>query len=135
MGKNSAEIVAVVIAVMVVFAGIAAGFGGFMIQDTGSTYADTFAQKTGTTLTTVVAPADYDVDQVAVFQIPGGAYIDAKSLISAYNGNTDSVIVYNVVDGTIVGEQSAPITFNHAAGLLNTAMGKQLINLATAAQT
>ncbi|MDV0441157.1 hypothetical protein [Methanorbis furvi] len=135
MGKNSAEIVAVVIAVMVVFAGIAAGLGGFMIQEPSSGYADAFAQKTGTTLTTVTAPIDYDVDQIAVFETPNGIYINAISLLNAYRGNADSVVVYNVVNGTIVGEQTAPITFNHAAGILNSGAGQMLINFATAANT
>ncbi len=134
MGKNSAEIVAVAIAVLVVFAGIGAGIGGFIVQDASSGFGDAFSQKTGTTMSTVTAPDDYNVNQIAVFQTPDGVYINAKSLLNAYHGHTDNVVIYNVdANGKIVGEQTAPITFNHAAGLLNTAAGKILVNLATAA--
>lgn len=89
-------------------------------------------KKTGTELTKITAS---DGSEMAVFRTADGMYINAQIFISAYNGNADKVVVYSVDgNGVIIGENSAPITFNHAVGILGSGAGTQLINLAMTAQ-
>lgn len=132
MGMNKVEIVAVVIAILVVFAGIGAGIGGLIVQEANGAYAFGLAEKTGTELTKITAS---DGTAIVVFHTADGMYINARTLINAYNGNTDKVAVYSVDgNGVVNGENSAPITFNHAVGILGSGAGTLLINLATTSQ-
>lgn len=45
MGMNKTEIVAVVIPVLVVFAGLGAGIGGLIVQEANGAYAQGLAEK------------------------------------------------------------------------------------------
>ena len=131
MGMNKTEIIAVTLAVLVVFCGLGAGIGGLIVEEANGHYAQGLAEKTGTELTKLTAN---DGSGVIVFRTADGIYINALSMINAYKGVTDKVIVYNVNGDQITGEQSAPITFNHAAGLLSSPAGSLLFNLAKAGQ-
>lgn len=131
MGINTTEIIAVVFAVLVVFCGIGAGIGGRIVEQANGSYAQGLAEKTGTELTKLTAS---DGSSVAVFRTTDGIYINALSMINAFHGNSDTVIVYNVNGDQILDEQSAPITFNHAAGIFSSSIGTILINLAMAGQ-
>jgi len=131
MGMNKTEIIAVTLAVLVVFCGLGAGIGGLIIEEANGHYVQGLAEKTGTGLSKLTAS---DGESVVVFRTADGIYINALSMINAYNGITDKVIVYTVNGDQISGEQSAPITFNHAAGLLSSPAGELLFNLPGAGQ-
>ena len=128
---NKTEIIAVVFAVLVVFCGLGAGIGGFIIEEANGHYAQGLAEKTGTELTKITAT---DGSSIAVFRTADGIYINALSMMNAFQGFADNVIVYTVNGDQITDEQSTPITFNHAAGLLSSPVGSMLFHLSMSGQ-
>lgn len=128
---NKTEIIAVVFAVLVVFCGLCAGIGGLIIEEANGHYAQGLAEKTGNELTKITAT---DGSSIAVFRTADGIYINALSMMNAFQGFADNVIVYIVNGNQITGEQSAPITFNHAAGLLSSPVGSLLFHLPMSGQ-
>lgn len=126
MGMNKTEIIAVTFAVLVVFCGLGAGIGGLIIEEANGHYVQGLSEKTGPELTKITAT---DGSSIVVFRTADGIYINARSMMSAFQGFSDNVIVYTVEGNQITGEQSAPITFNHAAGLLSSPVGSMLFHL------
>ena len=131
MGMNKTEIIAVTFAVLVVFCGLGAGIGGLIVEEANGNYVQGLADKTGTEIVKLTAN---DGSGVVAFRTADGIYIDLLSMINAYNGLSEIVVVYNVNNGQITGEQNAAISFNHAAGLLSSPAGALLFNLAEAGQ-
>lgn len=131
MQMNKTEIIAVTLAVLVVFCGLGAGIGGLIVEEANGHYAQGLAEKTGSELTKLTAN---DGSSVVVFRTADGIYINAASMINAYRGIIDKVIIYTVNGDQITGEQTAAITFNHAAGLLRSPAGSLLFNLVTSGQ-
>lgn len=126
MGMDKIEIIAVVFAVLVVFCGIGAGIGGLVIEEAASNHAQVISEKTGAELVKITAA---DGTSVLAYRTADGQYINAESMIDAYKGYTEDVILYVVEDGSIIGESNAGITFYHGTGLLNSGAGKVLGNL------
>ena len=114
MGMNKTEIIAVTF---------------LIVEEANGNYVQGLADKTGTEIVKLTAN---DGSGAVAFRTADGIYIDLLSMINAYNGLSEIVVVYNVNNGQITGEQNA--SFNHAAGLLSSPAGALLFNLAEAGQ-
>lgn len=131
MGKNRIETVAVILCVGMVIFGLSAGFAGFVIEDKKN-HAEQLAEKTGTRLTKLTFN---DGTETLAYRMQNGQYVNTESMINAYRGHTDKVIVYNAEDGQVINESTAPISFNGAAGLLYSTPGQLLSRLAVSANS
>lgn len=120
MGKITAEVVAIVMAVAMVLFGLSAGFAGLIVESEEKNQAQDLASKAGLTITKVNFQ---DGTSALAYKTHSGQYIDLHSMLNAYNGYTDKVIIYNIDGDMVIGESNAPISFNNAAGLIYSAPG------------
>ncbi len=126
MGMDKIEIIAVVFAVLVVFCGIGAGIGGLVIEEATGNHAQALAEKTGAELVKLTAA---DGTSVLAYRTADGQYINAESMLDAYKGYTEDIVLYFTENDSIIGEASAGITFYHGTGLWNSGAGKALKGL------